>query len=89
LDEKGDCMKAKLLKTELPANMKPTNRTIRALLTLEKNHVVKLQFDDSMEDYIAAQQLQEIAREVGYSFVWKNLHLGRVAFLIDEEVEEE
>ena len=73
------------LETEMPNGMIPTARTVAALYVLErKSPVVYMQFDDGPEDVETAAQLEQIAGEVGYSFLWERE--PHSAFLISSDV---
>lgn len=75
------------LDTEIPDEMLPTARTIAALFMLEKGGVVRLQFDDSLLDQQTAKQLEEIAGNVGYTFLWEKPDRVAVLVIPDDTME--
>ncbi|MCK9459578.1 MAG: hypothetical protein M0R80_08060 [Proteobacteria bacterium] len=71
------------LETEMPIGMIPTARTVATLYVLERTGVVRMQFDDGSDDVDTAEQLQQIAGEVGYEFLW--VSEPHVAYLISPD----
>ena len=67
--------------TEIPSDITPTARTIAILHILERDGVVRMQFDDSSDDDQCQRQLLLIAQESGYDFISGGM--PHVVYLLD------
>jgi len=74
---------AEELGIDIPKGTTLTARSIAALHTLRSGSVVRLQFDDSEGDFNTRQQLQRIADNCGFDFIFTKP--DRVAYLIGED----